>query len=273
MPSETLPLRIETLNACKSGNLDKLKQVLASWDIKQGSSPIQAAEWGAPSRLEDLPYTWEMMVAAINANQTAIVAYILKTFPSLQVQDTILESSLRPPKPLIFDILLKHDPKIINFEFQDMYTPLIASCRGKDPDFGVYLLEQGADPNIGGMGPWSALYYAIKYKQPLRLIKKLLDCGANMRDRFALEEAVTNGLVEVLAAFLDSGLDVNVSDIEGLDGNLLYCAVRNEQIELSRFLLEHGADQHCLDSSGKSAVEALESSSQQLKDVFSSQGH
>jgi len=213
------------------------------------------------------------MVAAINTKQAAIVTYILETFPSLQLQDTILESSVYHPDIPIFEILLKHDPKIINFEFQDMYTPLIASCRGNNPDFGIYLLERGADPNIGGMGPWSALYYAIKCKQPLKLVKKLLDCGANVRDRFALGEAVKSGRVEVLAAFLDAGLDVNVADIDGLNETLLHYAVRNEQVEVSRFLLEHGADQHSLDSTGKSVVEVLGSSSQQLKDVFGSQAH
>lgn len=62
-----------------------------------------------------------------------------------------------------------------------MDTLLIDYCRDGDPLLAGYLLDNGADPNLGGLlGISTTLLTAIISDQPSSLISKIIQCGAKV---------------------------------------------------------------------------------------------
>ncbi len=60
-------------------------------------------------------------------------------------------------------------------------TLLMDYCRGGDPRLPGYLLDNGADPNLGGLTFMGALLTAINSDQPPSLISKMIECRAKVQ--------------------------------------------------------------------------------------------
>ena len=64
-------------------------------------------------------------------------------------------------------------------------TPLTeASCHDHEHIL-EFLLKQGADPNIADGGDWTAMTYACYYRRNLKIIRMLLEAGADINVNYS----------------------------------------------------------------------------------------
>ncbi len=82
--------------------------------------------------------------------------------------------------------------------------------------------------------------------------KKYLEYLANKRTR--LHDAVSNNNLEMIQLLLETGVDVNATDLNG-DTSLHY-AVNNNNIKIVQLLLENGAHVNAIDLNGDTPLHA-----------------
>jgi ankyrin repeat protein len=133
-------------------------------------------------------------------------------------------------------------------------------------DLVHFLLSHGADPNLNTRVRRRALEVAT-VRAPIPIIEALLDAGAHLNGRSALQIAAREGRVEVIALFLERGADIDEvpknEDLDILDYNegiknaLCEAAWRGQTAALE-MLLERGADMYIKDTKGRLAVELAE---------------
>ena len=66
------------------------------------------------------------------------------------------------------------NPNVLDYKGD---TPLIVACRNGNKSVVLKLLQHKANPNLQGKNGWTALMYAIKFKQ-LAIVKILTDHDA-----------------------------------------------------------------------------------------------
>ncbi|KAK4696014.1 hypothetical protein P7C71_g1824, partial [Lecanoromycetidae sp. Uapishka_2] len=238
-------LASELIRACSNGDVPTLQrhaQALSKLESKISSTPPAS----------QAPLLKEMLLAAIRDRRSEVVSYLLGEYPKIPIrQDSILLAGLETRSIPILTILLKHEPKIINHELEGMATLLTTSLSSSDPTIPDFLLDSGADPNSGIVAHMSPLFYAIGARQPLSVIKKMVDKGADVsKDRLAVFEAVRVGRADALQVFLDAGASLHNG------GELLHLAVRNGNIDVVKLLVKTNA--HLVetrDEQGKTASE------------------
>jgi len=178
------------IQACESGEVHRVQQLLLTCDVKEGSAPV-APRYGEPDPpLPAPPPTWRLIVAAVRHARSSTLALILKTYPTANLhRQDILDAAVANPNLETFKLLHAYSPSIVNFEFDSRNTSvLMESCRGGNPLLPNYLLDNGADPNEGGFPGAGPLFYAVQFSQPLEVVKKMVDCGA-MITKAVLSEA------------------------------------------------------------------------------------
>lgn len=161
------PNKAELIAACVSGDVDKLRQLLHSVDEKQIDSTI----------LED---QWTMITTAVEQKQSAILEYLLSTYPKWNLCDpSLVRQAFANPNLKTFQVLHLHYPDIINMEIRSSNsTVLWESCSGGNPLIPNYLLDHGADVNEGGLPGQNPLFAAVSQMQPVTLVKKMVGLGA-----------------------------------------------------------------------------------------------
>ena len=133
------------------------------------------------------------------------------------------------------------------------------------------LLDHGADVNIKQGGGYTALTSAT-WSGDVARAKLLLERGAdvNAKDQsgrtvlmIAAEAMVSNGIrppteefvrrfMDVLTLFVTSRADVNAKNNDGRTA--LFIAAGNGDVNLTKFLLDHGADVNASDREGRTAL-------------------
>lgn len=141
-------------------------------------------------------------------------------------------------------LLLKHkaNPDAENL---DGNSPLVMAVKGRQPEAIRALVAGGADVNKTTSSGAAAVHHAASmgYLDCLRLLVELgarvtsepCECGS------LLHWACHSGAVDVVGeALYTYGVDVNTKDTHG--GTALLTALFMKKVEVTEFLLEHGAD-------------------------------
>ncbi len=118
---------------------------------------------------------------------------------------------------------------------------VIAAHSGHGP-LGIYLLEQGADPNAAGAG-YTALHAAVLRSQ-VELVEALLDHGA-----------VANAVVEHGTNGRRFSADYSIRH-QLIGTNAFWLAAKYGELEILGTLAEHGADPFVVPEGGMSALQA-----------------
>jgi ankyrin repeat protein len=128
-------------------------------------------------------------------------------------------------------------------------------------DLGLvhFLLSHGADPNANTRICRGALEVAT-FRAPIPMIEALLDAGAYLKGRSALQIAAREGRIDVIALFLERGANIDEvpknEDLDILDyddgiKNALCEAAWRGQMAAMKMLLERGADMYIKDTKGR----------------------
>jgi hypothetical protein len=130
------------------------------------------------------------------------------------------------------------------------------------------LLRLGADPNTqGGHGPLYCLANECSVSGGGRVVRALVQGGANVdadegvKRCTALHMAARRGNVEVAAALLDCGADIEARD--SLGDTPLRRSVNCNKIEVAALLLSRGADRASRGSKGLTPLTAARTSAMQ----------
>ena len=247
LPSDSqaaLTCREELLRVCAAGDLPRLEQLFDFLQIRRGHPEI-VGPYILPFPPSDPPFTWEMFEAAVREQHVPMITYLLNIFPTAKIRSNILVSGMSHRSIPIFSLLLSHDRSILDLEFETGATILSSAVWGSDPGLALYLLEEGADPNLGGFGPLSTLCVAVR-GQPLVVIRRLVERGANLHKSFVLQCAAGTGRVDVVEYLLDAGAEVDdrgPSNYHGLpDDTALHYAVQDGHAGVVTLLIDRGAD-------------------------------
>jgi hypothetical protein len=143
-------------------------------------------------------------------------------------------------------------------------TPLSVAIPNGKHELVRFLLAKGANPNDQfwiSFEPF--LMRAASLPKP-DIMVALLDNGARMKGGRALEGAAEKGRIEAAEILLKRGADVDEIFRMGLfddkpqfdvRGTALHVAVKNDQEEFVRFLLERGVRRDLRDGDGRTALE------------------
>jgi ankyrin repeat protein len=137
-------------------------------------------------------------------------------------------------------------------------TPLSVAATDGRYDICEYLYRHGADPNGSPKEAESPLHGACTNAHP-DVVRLLIRCGADINKRSA-----ANGWtplmcvrdVELARFLLDHGADVNARTPGGM--NVLMVAVPRPDVAMLRLLVERGIDLTATDKQGRTALDYAE---------------
>ncbi|MHC4477688.1 MAG: ankyrin repeat domain-containing protein [Planctomycetota bacterium] len=138
-------------------------------------------------------------------------------------------------------------------------TPLHYAIRHDNMAIFMILLEDGADVNKETRRYVTPLMWAVRAEK-LQHVNLLLANGADINkvsnDVTALHIATSIGSASMVEFLLDNGADVNIDSGSGC--RPIHVAAWRDRVEISRILLEHGADPR-LECDGRTAFEIARS--------------
>ncbi|KAI0124163.1 hypothetical protein BJ170DRAFT_598485 [Xylariales sp. AK1849] len=220
------------LEACSSGDVAALQQLLSAHEIQPGSKPIitQCID-GKWSRKESksipgymMPSTEELLDRAVATNQLAVVECILQTYPSLEFSEGqgIARTVIRYPNPLILKTLCSHDHNFahltMDYGFRTFFTEACEQPPMKIVTVLQVLLDEGVDVDDGWGAGGGTLYAAIVGGQPLEIIDKVLELYSSQQVDVGARHvgtAVQRGDTDILASLFSSGrTNVKAEEVE-----------------------------------------------------------
>jgi ankyrin repeat protein len=127
------------------------------------------------------------------------------------------------------------------------YSPLLAATDRQHVQVVAALLEAGADPGAvhPEAPPWmKSAFHSALYHQNSEILSMLLRAGADPKVvPGLLHYACSIGTLDIVKKLLDAGLDINgFSGEPYFFGTPLQVSVSKSRINVTRLLLEHGAD-------------------------------
>ncbi|KAJ4405559.1 hypothetical protein N0V82_010293 [Gnomoniopsis sp. IMI 355080] len=219
MATSTPAYQQEILNACSTGAVNQLQELLQSHDVKQNAAPIlprDAAQTGYPS-------TQAMITAAIANKQAALVNFLLHYFTGYPTEwpqtrrksqkpitfsPSLVLAALDNPDIKTLTVLWDYDPSLVNFEFDDHTTILSQACQ-RDPDiigpFIHFLVSHGADVQGAGWRLDWNLLPAIRGGQHVDVMEAMVSKGgAKIQDYATVLAALRAKRADVLQLILDN---------------------------------------------------------------------
>lgn len=218
----------EMFEACDTGDLTRLQQLLEAADVKKGDAPVEPTWKSYPSEVASVPSsgpaaTSSLLAHAVTHKRPNVLAYLLDTYPTASIKiDAILGAACANPDLTTFELLYARDPSIVNHEFEEVTygeTLLMQALRSDDPLFPDFLLDHGADPNESGLGAFQTpLRTAFESDQPLWLIEKMVTkSGARVHSLF-VTAAIDAKRADVARFFLDRCYIDDENGLEKDDG-------------------------------------------------------
>lgn len=126
------------------------------------------------------------------------------------------------------------------------YTPLLFSLFNGSTKTAIFLLENGANPNLSNEDGWSPLMMACeKLENDLDTIKKLINCGADIHQKShkgctaLMSACIYQKNANIISYLIEKGADVNVEDFMGWTALNFVCLHGNKYKALA--LLKAGA--------------------------------
>ena len=199
----------EMLEACRTGNLSQLQQIYQAHDIQPGVN-LEWMEGDKP------PTIFTLNITAIIHEHVPILQYLLSMHPTSNLNlEMVVLAIVDHPNLEMLDVIVKHQPDIINIQYRHSHTFLTDACQGggsynsppneKTLPLIHYLLDKGADPR---MGPWrdcGALCTALEFKRPLEILEKMMDNGGTVDD-FVFSAAIKNRRLDAVKLFFDRAI-------------------------------------------------------------------
>mgnify|MGYP002624807085 CR=1 FL=1 len=179
-----------------------------------------------------------------------------------------LENAAGQGNTEIVELLLQHDAEM-EVQDEDGGTPLIDAAAGGHPEIVDLLLDAGADPRHRDRYGKRAILFAAekghsviverlaplstaKDRRAADLMLKLATQGPPTDDVQRFFDAAETGDVKSVTAYLDAGGNVDAMDEDG--ETALFGAAHRGQLDVTRLLVENGADVNHLNAYGGCAL-------------------
>lgn len=177
------------LSCCETGEIVRLKQLFEAAGVRAGDSEVHVRWITRPNVFEDVPAdgpppTLKLLQRAIEYKRPQILQFLYHTYPTFEFDSRlVLDAAFRSPDLSTFEAMHSMCPGIINHQgTQHPDTSLTMALKlNDDPLLPFYLLEHGADPNIGGFGDIGALQCAVERSHHLDLISKIVEAGGRLK--------------------------------------------------------------------------------------------
>jgi len=201
-------------------------------------------------------FGWSPLDCAIDVGSVEFVRKLIKAGAEVNVESegiSPLEAALRKERPDIAEILLKAGavPKALTPNSAD---PFLTACTLGYVDLVKLFIESGADPNASDNWGETALMSAVGTHGSVELVRLLISNGAEV------ERPDKEGRTALFHAVL-SNLPVRFVHVKFPSGSELISAEPLEraqedprQIEIVKFLLDHGADVNRRDNKGRTPL-------------------
>ena len=248
-------LQKEALSACANGQLDKLRMILANVDDIDRRNPN---------------FILSMLRGAARSGQVSIVQYLAIQDISVKIdRDTGLAIAIAGSRP-IYEAVYTVDPDAVNLHFGHTGDPVTVAVSTNNIEVLSFLLDKGADVNAGRyLSKWSPIALAAKCSTE-EIITALVHHGAQVSGSNALQHAAYYGRLDLLRCLVDLGADVNdtpdYDHVPKLFDTLetpLHSAARAGNLEIVKYLLDHGANADLTDSEGKEVSDVARGSSRE----------
>lgn len=157
----------------------------------------------------------ELFMTTITHEHVPILCYLLTMHPQTDLDyEIVARAIIDHPNLEIMKILHAHHPNFVNLEFNPFQTYLTEACYGgwgcesytnMTISLVHYLLDNGADPQIGCFAGCGALYVALESSQPLEIIVKMVQKGGWV-DRLVLFMAMKKKRLDSLEFFFQKAM-------------------------------------------------------------------
>ena len=248
-------LQKEALSACASGQVDELQSILATVnDVDRRKSN----------------FFLSMLRSAARSCQVSIVQYLVTQDISIKIdRDTGLAIAIAGSRP-IYEAVYKVDPDVVKLHFGHTGDPVTVAVSTNNIDVLSFLLDKGAGVNAGRyLSRWSPIALAAKCSTE-DIVTALVHHGAQVSGSNALQHAAYYGRLDLLRCLVDLGADVNdtpdYDHVPKLFDPLetpLHSAARAGNLEIVRYLLDHGANARLKDSEGRKVSDVARGSSRE----------
>jgi ankyrin repeat protein len=233
------------LFAAIAGGNDSLVDVL----IAAGANVHQAEPLGATALHVASLHGRAAMVAALLRAGADVDAKASSATHGMRGGTTPLHWGVKHPE--VVRALVAHGAEI-NAVDSDGQTPLLLSLFGQHTDSALFLLESGANPNLGTKDFMYPILPALEWPE---VTEKLIAAGAdvNVRDRDQLTPlffAIKRKRVNLVSLLAEAGADPSAMGPRGT--TLVHHAA--ELPGALEILVKHGADPNVRDANGNTAL-------------------
>ena len=236
-------LKDDILAATEYPDVEKLRVLLHTSDL----TGLQASGLS----LEDI------LAAAALCNDDHVVQSCLEA--GAQVTEQVELKALQGGELEVYRLLVPAGLNV-NRDFDHLGAPLTEAVMAKDVKWITFLLENGANPNVGSCVGRDSLMLALDNKLPLDVIKLLVRYGAEFPRKGLLPLAAINGDVDTVDFLLENGAgtDERIEDLSpgpGITGSALQLSAERGHLDVVKLLLLRGADPGLVGSKGETAAD------------------
>ncbi len=190
--------------------------------------------------------TWILILAGF------LILFGGRTFAD-QIHELAQKGDLEAVKTLI-----EQDPELVNARDKDGRTPLHWACRGVHLEVVRFLVDKGANVNVGDSNKVVPLH-SLAVRNNTEAIELLLAKGADVDAKdyganTALHHAAMNNATEATALLIKKGADIESRDNYARTP-LLLCARERGGPETTRILLQAGANVNARDKFQASSLD------------------